>query len=108
MEWTYIRLTAHILLIGWTTAVAFLLILARGKTVQIVHVPVAIVGLTLFSMWIVGLVATMKSTGAIPREAIIPLLAILELGASISAWGWLLLSARYSFRFSLRRHANGY
>jgi Na+/phosphate symporter len=86
------------------------MVLAKGKTVQIVHVPLAITGLSLFSLWIVGLVVTMKATGILPREAAIPLLSGLELGAGISAWGWLLLSARYSFRFSFRRqnHANGY
>ncbi len=108
MDWTYVRLTAHILLIAWATGVAFLMILAKGKSVQIVHVPLAITGLALFSLWIVGLVLTMKTTGILPRETVIPLLSGLELGTGLCAWGWLLLSARYSFRFSLRRHANGY
>lgn len=110
MDMTLVRLSAHILLIGWATAIAFLLIVARGRTVKIVHVPIVVAGLGLFALWVVGLVFSMKATGPIPRETIIPILAALELGAGFCGWGWLALSAKYNFRIAInwpRIIANG-
>ena len=100
--WTYIRLMAHIILIGWATAAAILLILARGKSVRIVHVKMAIMALSLFILWIMGLVISMRSTGIVSRESLIPVLSGLELGTGICAWGWLSLIVSCSFRFSFR------
>ena len=108
MDWTAARMIAHLLLIGWAIAIAFLLVLARGKTVRVVHVPVAVMGLTLFGLWILGLSATMKSMGIVSRGAYIPFLASMELGAAICAWVWLALSVRYSFTFSVRTNANNH
>lgn len=96
------RMLAHLLLIGWATAVALLLFLARGKTVRLLYVWLGIVGLGLFVAWLFGLLLSMRQTGIIARETLVPVLMMLELGAGVLAWAWLLPSVRHSFRVCRR------
>jgi len=98
MDWTYVRLGAHLLLIVWAVTAAYMLFLARGRTVEVVHVPIAIAGLALLTLWLLGLSASLKSLEIVPRTVLIPLLASLELGAGVMAWAWLVPMYRTSFR----------
>ena len=102
MDLTLVRIVAHLLLIGWATAIAILMVLARGHSIRIVHVSLGLVGLGLFVLWLFGLVISMKSTGIVAREMIVLFLAALELGAGVSGWLWLIVAARSSFRFQIR------
>ena len=100
---TIIRLGAHFMLLGWSTAIAILLFLARGKTVRVMHFPIALIGLICFNLWLLGLLVSVRSTALIPREILVTSLGLLELATAVAAWSWLLLSVKYSFRFQLRK-----
>lgn len=102
MELIYLRMLAHLLLLGWATAVAILLFLARGKTVQLLYVGWGITGLCLFAAWLIGLLLSMRQTGFIARETLVPVLMMFELGAGLLAWFWLVPSVRHSFRICRR------
>ena len=95
---TIMRLCAHYAAIALLTAMIFALIMARGNRVKIAHVRLAVASLFLFALWLFLLALSIRSIQLFPRDAIVPVLAVLELGGTVLGWAWFALAVRFNFR----------
>ncbi len=95
---TIMRLCAHYAAIGLLTAMIFALIMARGNRVKISHVPLAVASMLLFALWLFLLALSIRSVQLFPREAIVPVLATLELGGTVLGWTWFAMAVKFNFR----------
>jgi hypothetical protein len=99
---TIMRLCAHYAAIGLLTAMIFALIMARGSRVKISHIPLAVASMTLFALWLFLLSLSIRSVQILPREAIVSVLAMLELGGTVLGWAWFAMAIRFNFRLRPR------
>ena len=100
----HVRVLAHLLGIGWLTSVFFLARASEGRTIRITHTPIGMSAILLLGAWFVLLVLTMRGVAVLPREAIVPSLAALELGGWVLAWVWLVWCGSENFRIEFRRN----
>ena len=104
MEIVYLRLLAHAAAIGLVTACMIVLALAwyYGWSIRIAHIPLALGSMALFDFWFLFLLISLREIGVVPREALAPILAALELGAVSLGWLWFGFMLRSNFRFRIR------
>ena len=108
MDTSLIRLLSQIALVGWCVAEGIVLILSRGHATQVSGVRVAIAGLVCFAGWMFLSALSIQDTAIFPRESMLWTFALLEAGTAVSAWGWLVVNIKQSFRLTLRKNANGF
>ena len=105
MDWTYIRLVAHLLLIVDAVTAGWMLWMVRGQLVRIQRIRWALAGLAFAVLWLTLLAASARGLGIVPRELLIPLLASLELAGGVMFAMWLWKMYRITFRTTVNvRH----
>jgi hypothetical protein len=95
MDTSILRLLAHSAAIALITAAIFAIVVARHN---IPHWRLIVAGLILLDFWVIFLALSVHSAAFFPREQLVPLLAILELGAVALGWSWFVMTVRWSFR----------
>lgn len=105
MDITILRSLAHAAAIGLITACMVTLFLAwrYGWSIRISHLPLALGMLALFDFWFLFLLLSLREIGIVPREIMVPLLAVLELGAVTLGWSWFIFAVKANFKFALHR-----
>lgn len=98
MDWTYIRLAAHLVLIVDAVTAGCMLWLVRGQLVRIRRIPLALAGLAFAVLWLTLLAASAKDVGPLLRAMLIPVLGSLELAAGVMFGAWLYVMYRTTFR----------
>ena len=98
MDWTYIRLVAHLLLIVDAVTAGWMLWMVRGQLVRIQRIRWALAGLAFAVLWLTLLAASVKDLGPIPRVILVPTLATLELAVGVMFGAWLIVMYRTTFR----------
>ncbi len=99
----YVRLFAHLAWVAWFTALFFLAHAADGRNIRMTHTYVGRGAIVLMVFWFLLLVSTVRGAELLPRAAIVPTLAALELGGGVLAWTWLVWCGSDNFRFEFRR-----
>lgn len=98
MDWTYIRLAAHLVLIVDAVTAGCMLWLVRGQLVRIRRTPLALAGLVFVVLWLTLLAASAKDVGPFPRAMLVPILGSLEMAAGVMFGAWLVVMYRSTFR----------
>ena len=97
MDTTVVRLIAQMLLLAWCTAMAAMLLIARGRTMQPAGQGWALLGLASFGGWMFLSALSIKDTALFPRSAVLWIFAMSEVGTAAGAWGWLLAYVHRNF-----------
>lgn len=79
-----------------------MLVLSRGHAIQTAGVRWSLLGLICFGVWMFLSALTIRDIAVFPRQQALWAFAALEAGTATSAWAWLWVNIRQSFRFSLR------
>lgn len=102
MDTTTLRIAAQVLLVCWCVPAAALMVASRRRAVQVYGVRWGVLALACFGAWMFLSAISIKDTAVIPRESIVWLFAMLELGTAAGAWGGLVVYARHNFTFAWR------
>lgn len=97
IDWPTLRIYAHVAAGSLTAALAISVWLARGKYILISRAMLASGAFWLASLWFWGLGSTVKDHALMSREAMIPLLASLELGFVTLGWAWFAFACTRTF-----------
>ncbi len=100
----HVRLLAHLLWTAWFTSLFFLAHAADGRAIRMTHTYIGRAALVLMIAWFILLASTVRGAELLPRAAIVPTLAALELGGGVLAWTWLVWCGSDNFRFEFRRN----
>ncbi len=98
------RLVAHTAAISLITAAIFAIVVARNA---VPHWRLAVASLTFLDIWMILLALSVRNAAILPRDQLVPMLAILELGATNLAWCWFAMTVRINFRLKPRHVSLG-
>ncbi len=99
----HVRLLVHLLWVAWFTALFFLAHAADGRNIRMTHTYIGRAAIVLMVAWFVLLASTVRGAELLPRAAIVPVLAALELGGGVLAWTWLVWCGSDNFRLEFKR-----
>ena len=98
MDSAIFRLAAQVALTTWAIAEIAILISARTRLSVVTGVSWAVFGLLCFATWMFLSSISIYAVALISRGDLVLVFAFLELGAAVSAWGWLIANVRARFK----------
>lgn len=102
----HVRVPAHLLAVGWLVLLFFLARASEGRSVLITHTRLGMMAIVLLGAWFGLLLLTVRGVAVMPREAIVPTLAALEMGGWVLAWAWLIWCGSENYRIEFRRNGH--
>ncbi len=102
MDWASVRFISHLMLIVLASTWISSLWKLRNGTVKIMWAWVGIIGLAFLIAFALGLIASMKEGGIVPRSLLVPYLATTEFGAGAFGLTWTVLCLPHNFQLQKR------